>query len=190
MTKPYRRGPQAKVPKLKIKQCLKCHEDMDAKIKSDICKVCTEEMRMAGVPDPVDLGDQTCWFDGDEHKIHHCMNRITTAKGHAAHGRAVTLPHCLKCGSSPETTPLPPKREYDEEETVLCDICHNPFTRRAKSQQSKTCKVCVNDKQRDSNRLSMKRAKAAKEGKSELITELIKNEISGNLYHLQHTSTK
>jgi hypothetical protein len=144
-------GPEPKFIKLKVKPCINCGEDIDLKTKGDLCPICKEELRTKDMPEPTDFGDQTCWFDGSEHKIHHCINRIKTATEHHKHGRAVTMPQCLRCGDTKETTPLPPQKEYTEVELIKCTVCGKEFHRRAKSQQQRICRECLLERQRLSN---------------------------------------
>ena len=135
------------------KVCVDCGEIYFGR-NSDLCKECREKKYYKNIPEPEDVGECECWFDGAEYKIHECDNRRKIARERREKGLKYMMPYCADC--TPEmATKLEPFVPV-----TICAWCQKEFAPKQNQQRycSRTCSIA---RQNHTYRMKVKRSEKA-----------------------------
>lgn len=125
---------------------------------SDICAKCQEELSTMDVPEPVDLGDQICWYDNLEVKIHHCNSRRKVATEQHSQGKMPIMPQCALCTKKDKYMPLPATTVKGYASIEKCVDCGRKFKKSSLGGQ-KYCRKCANARQKKTATRAVKNKK-------------------------------
>jgi hypothetical protein len=129
-----------------LRLCLYCGEF--AVVPGEWDEICPECKKIHGImdrPEPPDVGECECWFDGSDCKIHHCQQRRALANKQLAEGKTPEMPQCALCEKKPKYMPKQMKI-LGKTRVSICEDCGKEFI--CTHPGAKYCRKCKDSRQK------------------------------------------